>query len=147
MTVKMGDLLEAQFAGRQSISLEVAKLNLELLLYLIKCVARSSRGWVTMLTARPQSQVLCLVLRRPFRIVHIANCILYSIKAFDLPGHAHAQFVKQPSVFAPEIRHRRGRNAATRRLALPVAVGMLPVMKIRFGILNIANGRPLSTSL
>ncbi|KAG0144428.1 hypothetical protein CROQUDRAFT_47337 [Cronartium quercuum f. sp. fusiforme G11] len=34
--LRMEDLLEAQFAGRQSVRLEVAKLNLNLLLYLIK---------------------------------------------------------------------------------------------------------------
>lgn len=36
MELRMEDLLEAQFAGRQSVKLEVAKLNLNLLLYLIK---------------------------------------------------------------------------------------------------------------
>lgn len=34
--LRMEDLLEDQFAGRQSVKLEVAKLNLNLLLYLIK---------------------------------------------------------------------------------------------------------------
>ncbi|CAH7690974.1 hypothetical protein PPACK8108_LOCUS26492 [Phakopsora pachyrhizi] len=39
--LRMEDLLESQFAGKQSVNLEIAKLNLNLLLYLIKSVHTS----------------------------------------------------------------------------------------------------------